>query len=459
MNLAMISAFALYFGILFSIAFSFYRRATSSGAFMLGNRGVNYLVTAISAQASDMGAWLFIGYPAFVYAYGLSQIWTALGLLVFMALNWVIVAPRLRRLTAQYNSYTLWSFFTSRFEDPTPRLRLVGTAFSILFFAIYVATGLIGISDVLVVDFGFAYGTALIVSSILASSYILIGGFLAVAWCNLFKGLFLLVSIVTVAVMAYFTCGGAAAIIPAAQAHGVSLNIFGSWTNMFSLFFGWGLGYFGQQHILVNFMSIDDPENLKKSRVVGLIWQVIVMTASIVIGLSALAFFAEPINAEHIYLLMLKSLFGPFLVGLISCGMLASIVSTATLQVLVAASALSQDIYKVFFNREATSQQITRVTRLATIALAAVSTIIAYFTGAGIYKLVFFSWSGLGCAFGPLVLLSLYSTYINRHGALAAMISGGLAGCLLPLVTTIPALIPGVLISTACAYAVSYLTR
>lgn len=463
MNIPLISAFVLYFGILFSIASAFYKKSASAGAFMLGSREMNYWATAISAQASDMGAWLFLAYPAMIYTSGLSHIWTAIGLVVFMWLNWHIVASRLRTMTAHYNSFTLWSFFTSRFNDPTNRLRIAGTVISIFFFMTYIATGLIGISLILKADFGLAFHHAIILSAFLASGYILIGGFLAAAWCNLFKGLFLLVAITVVPVIAYFQVGGASAIINAVQAHGVSLSIFNSWQAVL-LAFGWGLGYFGQPHILVNFMGIKDVDKIKKATRVGIAWQIIVLLAAIAVGLIGHAFFSAGVSdPQQLYLDMVKAIFSPFFVGLISCGVLASIISTATVQMLVAASALSQDIYKTIFNPQASSSRITLVARLATIMLTIMSACVAYMFGkVGVYTFTLFSWSGLGCAFGPLVLLSLFKTSINRHGALAAIISGGISAGMLSIITSS---IPGLAviicfpISFACAYLVSYLTR
>ncbi len=444
----------------------------SAGGFMLGSRKLNYWATAISAQASDMGAWLFIGYPAIIYTKGLSQIWTAIGLVVFMWLNWRIVASKLRTLTAKYNSLTLWSFFTSKFNDPSNKLRIAGTVISIFFLMTYIATGLLGISHVLVVNFGLTYYHALMLGAFLASGYILIGGFLAAAWCNVFKGLFLLCAITIVPVIAYFKVGGAAAIISAAHAQNVSLSVTSSWSNLL-LAFGWGLGYFGQPQILVNFMSIDDVNKIKQATRVGIVWQSIVLIASIGVGLTSLAFFsAGGVNTEYLYLDMVKAIFNPFFTGLISCGMLASIIATATVQMLVAASALSQDIYKASINPQASSERISMIARFATILLTITSAFVAYlFRSVGVYDFTIFSWSGLGCAFGPLILLSLLNARINRHGALAAMISGGLTVCifaalksaaLLPIITSMPTeliSLPGFVISIACAYGATYLTR
>ena len=460
MDFALLSAFVLYFGILFAIASLFYRQTHSAGGFILGGRQLNYWATAISAQASDMGAWLFIGYPAIVYVKGLSQIWTAVGLVLFMWLNWRLVAARLRILTAQYNTLTLWSFFSKRFDDPTNRLRVVGTVVSIIFFVTYITAGLIGISHVLVVDFGLVYHHALIIGALLTSGYILIGGFLAAAWCNVFKGLFLLCAITIVPVIALIHVGGVSSVITAANTAHVSFALLHSWRDLL-LIFGWGLGYFGQPQILINFMSIDDVEKINKATRIGILWQIIVLAASICVGLVGLAFFVGvPVSTEHLYLDMVKSLFSPFLTGFVSCGMLASIIATVTVQMLVAASGLSQDFYKTIINPSASSARISAIARIATVLVTLVSTLVAYlFRTIGVYDFTYFSWAGLGSSFGPIVLLSLFNSGINRHGALAAIVGGGLTACIVPVFTSLPALIPGFIVSTLCAYGVTYLTR
>jgi len=463
MNIQIISAFALYFITLFLIAFAFYYKATKERAFVLGNRSLNYWVTAISAQASDMGAWLFLAYPAIIYLVGLEQIWTGVGLVLFMWLNWQFVAPRLRRLTAKYKSLTLWTFFEHRFNDETSRIRIISAIMALFYFTAYIATGFMGIGKLLEAYFGITYTTGIALGALLTGSYILIGGFLAVAWCNLFQGLFLLAMLIIVPVTAYSYVGGYSAIISAAHAKGISLQIFQSWRDLIAIFFstaGWGLGCFGQPHVLINFMGIDDEKNLKKAKFVGITWQCIALGASVAVGLTGIALFKQLIDVEHLFPLMVKTLFNPFMVGAILCGVLAAILSTVTIQILVASSSCTEDLYKTLIKPNASATQLTTITRLSIMLISCLSVATAYLSHTSIRKLVWFAWSGLGASFGPLVLLSLYSKKINKHGALAAILSGGLTAFIAPLLhITIPASILGFAVSTTTAYLVSFLTK
>lgn len=463
MNIQIMSAVALYFIILFFIAFAFYYKSSKERAFVLGNRSLNYWVTAISAQASDMGVWLFLSYPATIYVLGLSQIWTSVGLVLCMWLNWQVVAPRLRNLTAKYKSVTLWSFFEHRFNDPTSRIRVVSAVIAIFYFVAYIATGFMGIGKLLAANFDITYNMGIALGALLTGSYILIGGFLAAAWCNLFQGLFLLAMIVIVPFAAYNQIGGYTAILTAANIKGVSLHIFQSWHDLIAIFFGaagWGLGYFGQPHVLINFMGIDDEKNLNKAKFVGITWQCLALGASICVGLTGIALFKELPDAEQLFPLMVKTLFNPFMIGSILCGVLAATLSTVTIQVLVAASSCTEDLYKTFIKPDASAIHLTLITRISIILISCVSLAIAYISHTSINKLVWFAWSGLGASFGPLVLLSLYSKRINRQGALAAIISGGLIAFITPLLhATVPALILGFIVSLGSAYLVSFLTK
>jgi len=463
MNIKIVSAFIIYFATLFTLALTFYRKSRGERSFVLGNRSLNYWVTAISTQASDMGAWLFIAYPATIYLYGLSQIWVGVGLVFFMWLNWQFIAPRLRKLTAQYKSLTLWTFFEHRFQDPTSRMRIVSASMALFYFIVYIATGFMGIGRLLEAYFSIPYTTGIALAALFTGSYILIGGFLAVAWCNLFQGLFLLAMIIIVPLSAYAHIGGFTVIIQAAHTQGISLQLFRSWHDIIAIFFatvGWGLGYFGQPHVLINFMGIDKESNIKKAKIVGLIWQLLALSASIAIGLTGIALFNQLPEAEHLFPLMIKVLFGPFMIGLILCGVLAAILSTITIQILVAASSCTEDLYKTLIKPTASSIHLTFITRISIILIACLSIVTAYLAHTTIYRLVWFAWSGLGAAFGPLVLMSLYSKRINRYGAFAAIISGGLTTFIVFLLKiNIPALIVGFTVSLMCGYIISYLTQ
>jgi sodium/proline symporter len=459
MNIQLIGAFALYFLTLFAIAFTFYRRSKTAKGFALGNRSLNYWATAISAQASDMGSWLFLGYPSAVYVLGLSQIWIAVGLILCMWLNWRYIAPRLRTLTERYASLTLWTFFEKRFQDNSNRIRTMSTLFAFIFFIAYIATGLIGIGRLFEAEFGISCNNGVLIGALLTSTYILLGGFLAAAWCNLFQGLFLISMLALVPLHAYQYLGGYSGLqstIPTEM-----LTLVGNSHNAlyyFLLALGWGLGYFGQPHVLINFMGIEHTRDMKKAQYIGLTWQILALSASIATGIMAIAFFkGTNVNPEHIFPLMVKDLFGPFMTGLVLCGVLAAILSTVTMQIIVASTALVQDIVKI--DIPLTTRQTAYATRVAIIFITILSVIIARHTTVGIHSLVQFAWSGLGSTFGPLVILSLYSKKINRYGALAAITTGGLTAMTAPLFTALPALVIGFATSLFSAYTVSYITR
>ncbi|HBR70861.1 TPA: sodium/proline symporter [Candidatus Dependentiae bacterium] len=459
MNIQIISAFALYFSTLFLIAFSFYKKSQKEGSFVLGNRSVNYWVTAISAQASDMGAWLFIAYPATIYLSGMPKIWVAIGLVVFMWLNWQIIAPRLRILTEQYKSITLWTFFERRFNAKNISIRTISSIIALFYFIIYIATGFMGIGRLLEAHFHISYSMGILIGAILTGSYIFIGGFLSVAWCNLFQGLFLLAMILVVPLTAYWYTDGINSIITIATTKNIPLYLLQSWADLRGIIYaalGWGLGYFGQPHILINFMGIDKESNIRKAKFVGITWQILALSASAAIGFTGIALCTNLKEAEHLFPCMVEKLFNPFMIGLILCGVLAAILSTVTIQVLVAASSFTEDLYKTIVKDHIPSAHLTKITQLSIVVITIASIITAYLTHTSIDRLVLFAWSGLGSSFGPLVLMSLYSKKINYHGALAAIISGGLIALLFPLLKIkIPVLIVGFIIGPLCAIIIS----
>ncbi len=462
MNIQILSAFILYFSMLFLIALTFYKKSESERSFALGNRSANYWVTAISAQASDMGAWLFLAYPAIIYLYGLAKIWVAIGLVLFMWLNWQIIAPRLRRLTAQYNSLTLWTFFERRFEAPNISLRMLSSIIALFYFIIYISTGFMGVGRLLEAHFHLSYEIGILIGALLTGTYILIGGFLAVAWCNLFQGFFLLATLMIVPIVGYNAIGGLQAIKLAALTRGLSLNFFQSWNDLLTIIYtsiGWGLGYFGQPHVLINFMGIDKESNIKKAKYIGLSWQILALAASAAVGIIGIASCQSLQEAEHLFPCIVEKLFHPFMIGLILCGVLAAILSTVTIQILVAASSFTEDLYKTVINSHISSQHATKITRLTIIVITILSIITAYLAHTSIDRLVWFAWSGLGSSFGPLVIMSLYSKRINFHGAMAAIISGSLIALLFPLFKIqLPVLIAGFIVSPLCAIIASYLT-
>ena len=460
---AMIAAFCIYFAILLSIGLYFYRQTKNQSDFSLGNRSLNYWLTAIAAQASDMSDWLFMGFPGAIYLIGLSGIWMAVGLSLFMFLTWQLIAPQLRRQTEQYNALTLASFFEQKFNDQSHVIKMISGLFCLYFFTFYIAAGLVGLGKAFEIIFDIDYHHGIIIGLIIALVYTLLGGLLAVAWSNLLQGIFLLACIMFVPIYAInVKLGGFS------QFH-QSLQLFGS--DYFSLWptggilatcmaiLKWGPGYFGQPHILINFMSINNPDNLAKAKWVGLTWQFLALSSAICVGIVGKAMlYPTLIDQELVFVMMVKQMFAPFLAGFILCSVLAATISTINIQSLISASLIAQDLYFPLFNPQGSEKTQLLFTRLAIFIIPTFSLIIAW-NRAEVLNLVLYAWSGLGATFGPIVILSLYSTRLNRYGVMAGLLAGGLTAMLWPLNHAVPVLVAGYLINSATALLVSTLTK
>lgn len=462
MNIIMFGAFILYFFILVGIALYFYRKVKTASDFIIGSRSVNYWVTAIATQASDMGSWLFLAFPAAIYTQGLFESWTAIGLVFFMFLNWQFIAPRLRIISEETNSDTLSALFEKQFSDTTGWISLASALFTLIFFTFYIASGVVGLGRLFESAFDITYHMGIVIGLCTVMLYTLIGGFVAAAWCDLFQGLFLLCMIILVPVAALFNTTGIGAIISTYQAHVFQLSFIHNMPYGLFLAAGWGLGYFGQPHILVNFMGIDDPKKISSAKIVGLAWQIVVLMAAIAIGLIALTFFPTPVvNPELIYILMTKSLFNPFVAGLALCAIFAATLSTMDRHILISGSVIASDLYHKIINPAATSHQIMLVSRIASTIVSLFALYVAWTGNSTIYGLVHYAWSGLGSAFGPLVITALYDNKkITRQGALAGLIVGGTTAALWPYANIcISPLIPGFTFNIITLYYVSLLTK
>lgn len=461
MDIRMLSAFMLYVCTLIGIALFFYKKNASAHNFMLGDRSVNYWVTAIATQATDMGSWLFMGLPAAVYTVGLFEAWTAIGLVVGMFLTWTFIAPKLRIDTGSRESLTLPSYFAHRFNDTSGSLQLTGALLCVLFSVFYIASGLVGLSLLFESTLGVSHQVGIMASLSTAVLYTLIGGFVAIAWCDMFQGIFLLCMIVLVPVYAYFYLpDGIAHIVRVAQAGNKSLSLVGSLKDTVGailLAAGWGLGYFGQPHILMNFMGIDDPQKIKYAKRVGITWQILVLTSSVAVGLMGIGFFNNTLdNPQLVFIRLVTQLFHPFCAGFILCAVLAATLSTVDSLILGSGATIAVDLYKEFINKQATSQRMLLVSRLGCLTVSGIALYVAWENTLTIHKLVNYAWAGLGSSFGPLVILSLYSERVTKQGALAGMIVGGLVSALWPY--DLP-LVPGFCIGMFIIYMVSLATK
>lgn len=464
--------FAAYFCVLLAIGLISHHKQTSSADFIVGNRSLNFWVTALSAHASDMSSWLFMAFPAAIFLGGLSQAWIAIGLLMGMLLNWQFVAKKLRTSTEKYDSYTLSTFFGKRFNDTSGSLRILTALVALFFLTCYISAGLIAMGGIFESMFGINFYVGLTIASVVILIYTFVGGFITVAWTDLFQALFLLCMIILVPVVAFSKLdNGYHSILAAAEARKISLSFipdlsFDSLLMIVFLVFSWGLGYFGQPHIVTKFMGINDAKNIKKSKYVGMTWQVATLSAAAAVGLVAIAYFDQGLaNPERVFIEMVKSLFHPIAAGFILCGLMAASLSTIDSQILVCGSVFSEDIYKHIFKKHASPRELLAISRLGVVLISGLSLYFALSKNSTIQEAVLYAWSGLGCAFGPLMLMSLYSKTANKYGAIAGVLVGGIIagtwewmnGYFTDLL--IPAMIPGFFLSWISIYVVSRMTK
>lgn len=469
MNIYYLFAFLLYFSILLVIGLLSRQKQTTSVDFIMGNRSLNFWLVALSAHASDMSAWLFMGLPMAVFLLGLSQAWIGIGLMIGMFLNWQFVAPRLRSMTEKYDCYTLSSFFEKKFNDSSGSIRSVSAVILVLFLTHYLSAGMIGVGILLESLFGLNYYFGLLFALFIVVTYTFLGGFVAVAWTDLFQGLFLLFAILLVPLLAYLQVGSFDNIWHIAESKGISLSLIPDHNpiNMLTtalLAISWGIGYFGMPHVITKFMSIKNPSDLKKSKWVGMSWQMIVLTSAICIGFVAIAFFPNgPSHPQMVFVDMVKDIFHPFFSGFILCAVLAASMSTMDSQILVCASVLSEDLYPSI-KKDATPQSKLVFSRYSVIGVSLIAMCFSLNKSTTIMDTVSYSWAGLGSAFGPLVLTSLYSKSVNRFGAIAGILTGATVVMAWPYLNsilleyTIPSMIPGFLASFLSIFVVSYYT-
>ncbi len=460
MELLFLCAFGIYGLTLIGISLIFYRVAASARAFTSGNHSINYWVTAIAAQSSDMGSWLFLGLPAAVFVSGLFECWSAIGLTFFMFLSWHFVAPRLRELSARHKCTTLPDYFASVCKQESQAVRLTSSLITLVFFTFYITSALVGLGRLFEAAFEIPYHTGIIMGLVVGVLYPLLGGFIAVAWCDLFQGIFLLFMLILVPSYAFTQTGGVSAIIEAAHAQNVSLSLLGSGQSLVSgilLAASWGLGYFGQPHILTYFMAIDDARKIRYAKYIGISWQILALSAATAVGLVSLAFFhgtALP-NSELIFVILAKTLFHPLLAGFALCAIMAATLSSMDTQILLSGSIIAQDIYARLYDKKLSEQYIVWLSRVGSIAISLLALAFAWGNSNSVYDLVNYAWSGLGAAFGPTLLVTLYTTRYTKRGIVAGMIAGATVSALWPyLGTPVLPLVPGFCANLCAIYCI-----
>ena len=423
--------FGLYLAVMFAVGIYFYKKASQNvDTYLLGGRGLGSWVTALSAQASDMSGWLLMGLPGVVYMAGINQAWVAIGLALGTFLNWIIVAPRLRIYTEKTKSLTLSAFFGRRFRDPTGILRVLAAIITLLFFTIYSASGLVASAKLFESMFQLDYKWAVCISAAVLLGYTILGGYLAVCWTDMLQGLLMFFALVIVPVMAFRSLEPGA-VMAACEARNITFHLLpqgegiGPYLAVISMM-AWGIGYFGQPHIVVRFMSIKSVRLLPRACTIAMIWVLISLTAAVVIGILAIPMYENltKANSEKVFIYMISNLFNPWLGGVLLAAIMAAIMSTIDSQLLVSSSTLTEDFYKNVLNRRAGEKELMHLSRFFVFLITVIAALMALNPNETIFSLVTFAWGGFGAAFGPVVLMALYSRKTTWQSALCGMAAG-----------------------------------
>lgn len=436
-----------YLSVMVIVGAIFSKKTKNVGDFYLGGRKLGPLVTAMSAEASDMSSWLLMGLPGVAYLTGVADAgWTAIGLAIGTYFNWLIVAKRLRYYSARIGAITVPDYFSLRYKDKSKILMAIAAFVIIIFFVPYTASGFAACGKLFGTLFGVDYHIAMIVSAIVIVGYTSLGGFNAASTTDFIQSIIMTTALIIVLVFGVSRAGGMEAVIENAKSLSGYVSMFETYnaetgTAVSHSFLtivstlAWGLGYFGMPHILLRFMAIEDPNKIKTSRRVGTVWVVISMSVAILIGIvglgmvnnSAIAPLAdsETIIIQIAELLSKNGVAAALIAGVILAGILASTMSTADSQLLAASSSASENILGGLFKLNLSEQAKMIVARVTLIAISVIAVIIAWDSNSSVFGIVSFAWAGFGAAFGPVVLLSLFWKRSNKYGAIAGMISGG----------------------------------
>jgi sodium/proline symporter len=414
-----------------------YWRTTDLGDYILGGRRLGPWVTALSAQASDMSGWLLLGLPGLAYMAGLGAIWMPLGLAVGTFLNWQLIAPRLRQQTeALGNALTVPDYLEARFKDQTGVLRIVAAVVILFFFTLYTASALVAGGKLFESVFALDYQTAVFLGAGAILMYTALGGFFAVSWTDTLQGALMFIALVAATITGLWLLGGFDGATSSLNAR--DANLTDAFTGRAGQTLGavgiisaaaWGLGYFGQPHILARFMALREPRQMKRAMTIAMVWVVVCLTAAVAVGMLGAAYLDVTLTtqteAEKVFIYLVQALFHPVIAGVCLAAILAAVMSTADSQLLVASSAVAEDFYKRFFQREAAQGDLVWLGRESVVAIALVALWIASDEDSAVLSLVAYAWAGFGAAFGPVLLLSLLWPAMTRGAALSGMLVGG----------------------------------
>ena len=421
---------AVYLVAMLALGVAAYRFTDNFKDYILGGRQLGRWVTALSAGASDMSGWLMLGLPGAVYLYGLNQIWIAIGLVAGALFNWRFIARRLRRYTeAAGDALTLPDYFENRFDDRSRVLRVASAFVILIFFTIYTSAGLVSGAILFEQVFGLDYHWALAIGAVSILGYTAIGGFLGVCWTDTVQGVMMFFALLIVPAVAMSAMGGLALATGSAVDAGPAgvLDAFHdvSLVGAISLM-AWGLGYFGQPHILARFMAIRDERSIPGAQLIGMTWMVLALYGAVATGLAGIGYFAAaPLsNPETVFLALSQALFSPAVAGVLLAAVLAAVMSTVSSQLLVSSSVIAEDFWKRLFRPRAEAPELLKVGRGSVVLISAAAILLALDRDSTVLSLVAYAWAGFGAAFGPVVILSLFWGRMTRNGALAGMIAG-----------------------------------
>ena len=473
-NVCIIATIVIYLVGMLLVGFVYSKSNEDSTDFYLGGRKMGPLVTAMSAEASDMSSWLLMGLPGLAYLTGIaSPGWTAIGLAVGTWLNWLIVARRLRRYSANLDAITVPQFLSLRFHDQRNLLNALGAVIIIVFFIPYTASGFAACGKLFHSLFGVDYMIAMIVSALVIVGYTILGGFRAVTTTDLIQSV--VMSIALVAVLAYGigVAGGWGAVMENARSLSGYLTMAASHdaaagTASYSLLdivstMAWGLGYFGMPHIIIRFMSLKSEKELRKSSVIGIAWTTVILIMSALTAVAGRLYLGEIADSSTVFITMVRKIFPALVSGLLLSAILSAAMSTADSQLLAASSAFASDVYKPVFRKKASDKEMLWAGRIVVIIIAVVALLIASNPNSGtIMGLVENAWGVFGAAFGPVILLSLFWKRFTFGGAVAGIAVGALVdiGWLLLLHSTgIYEIVPGFAAGLLAAVVVSLLNK
>ena len=443
-----ILAFVLYLGMMIFIGVKFMRKNNSSEDFFLGGRKMGPWTTALSAEASDMSGWLLMGLPGLAYLGGIKEcFWTAVGLAVGTYLSWLIVAKRLRKCTITFgNAITIPEFLNNRFNDKKRILGTVVVLFNIMFFTIYVASGLVACAKLFNSVFGLEYHIGLVIGLVVILAYTVTGGYFAVCTTDFVQGTLMFIALIITAIFMLVKLGGPAEAMEKVSEFGqraingdfnlISEKMQEAFTNNQSYSITsaisavvWGLGYFGMPHFIIRFMGIRSNSEIKISRRIATVWVIIALGVACIVGSFGAVYLQPNIlstsAAETVFSETLKVTFPPFIGGIFLCAILAAAMSTADSQLLVASSSFSQDIFKGVIKKNASDKAVLKVSRITVFVVAILAFLISLDEKSSIFDLVSYAWAGFGGTLGPIILLSLFWKQCTNKGAIAGFITAG----------------------------------